>query len=919
VTLGRDVAAPTKPLAAAAKPDDELMTIRNLDRLLHPTSLAVIGGSDRPNSVGAVVMKNLADAGFAGAVMPINPKHEIVGGLPSYADVADLPIAPDLAVVCTPPDSVPAIVDALGRRGTRAAVVITAGLARPKLADGRSLQQAMLDAARPHLLRVLGPNCVGLLVPGIGLNASFAHVGAKDGSIAFVSQSGALCTIVLDWANSENIGFSHFISLGDAADVDLGDVIDYLAADARTRAILLYMESVTHARKFLSAARAAARNKPVMAIKAGRTPLAAKAAASHTGALADTDEVFSAAFRRAGIVRVDTIEELFEAAETLARSPALAGDRLAIVTNGGGPGVMAVDAMATGAGRLANLSATTIGRLDAVLPATWSRGNPVDIIGDAPRERYGDALRAVLDDGGVDAVLVMHAPTAIVPSIEPAKVVIETARTSRRPVFACWLGRPAVRDARTAFAEAGIASFESPDGAIRAFNHMLEYRATQSNLLQTPTADPQEFSCDRAAVRRVIAAVHSEGRDILTEPESKIVLGAYGVPMVETIVASDPDAAVGAAERLGFPVALKILSPDISHKSDVGGVVLGLATADAVRAAMDGMLARVRSRKPAARIDGVTVQRMADGSGAFELIAGATVDAIFGPVILFGHGGTAVELIGDRAVGLPPLNRELAGELISRTRIARLLAGFRDRLGTDRVAIERVLVQISQLMADFPEVCELDINPLLADDKGVLGLDARIRVATATSSGADRFAIRPYPQFLAEEIALAGGHRILLRPIRPEDEPAHREFISHLSASDLRFRFFGMIREIPHSQLARFAQIDYDREMAFLAIDRTSDAKPQTIGVVRAIADPDNRQAEFAIVIRSDLKRRGLGSTLMRKIICYCRSRGTEEMVGQILVENTAMRKLARQLGFIEKVSPAGDVVEVQLSLTAAR
>jgi acetyltransferase len=894
------------------------MTIRNLDRLLRPASLAVIGASDRPGSVGAVVMRNLAASGFAGAVMPVNRKHAQIAGLTSYADVADLPAAPDLAVICTPPESVPGIIDALGRRGTRAAIVITAGLSRARLADGRSLQQAMLDAARPYLLRVLGPNCVGLLVPGIGLNASFAHTGAKDGSIAFVSQSGALCTVVLDWANSQEIGFSHFISLGDAADVDFGDIIDYLAADPHTSAILLYMESVTHARKFLSAARAAARNKPIMAIKAGRTPLAAKAAASHTGALAGADAVFSAAFRRAGIVRVDTIEELFEAAETLARSRPLHGDRLAIVTNGGGAGVMAVDAMASGDGRLATLSAATIGKLDAVLPAMWSRGNPVDIIGDAPSQRYADALRIVLEDDGVDAVLVMHAPTAIVRSIEPAKMVIETARTARRPVFACWLGRAAVEEARHTFATAGIPSFESPDGAIRAFNQMVEYRTTQHNLIQIPAADAAETNCDPATARRVIDAVLAEGRDMLTEPESKIVLGAYGVPVVETATAADAEAAGAAAERIGFPVALKILSPDVSHKSDVGGVALGLEGGAAVRTAMESMLARVRKQKPAARIEGVTVQRMAGGAGAFELIVGATVDTIFGPVILFGHGGTAVELIGDRAIGLPPLNRVLASELISRTRIARLLAGFRGHPGTDRAAIERVLMQISQLMADFPEIAELDINPLIADSKSVLALDARVRVARATSTGSDRFAIRPYPQFLSEEVEL-GGRRIELRPIRPEDEPAHREFMSHLSPDDLRFRFFGMVREMPHSQLARFTQIDYDREMAFLAIDHTADGKPRTLGVVRAVADPDNRQAEFAIIVRSDLKGQGLGGLLMRKIIDYCRSRGTEEIVGQVMVENTAMRRLAKELGFVEGASPDSEIVEVRLPLAQSR
>jgi acetyltransferase len=893
------------------------MTIRNLDRLLRPASLAVIGASDRPSSVGAVVMRNLASSGFAGAVMPVNPKHAQIAGLASYPGIPDLPVTPDLAIICTPPETVPGVIDALGRRGTRAAIVITAGLTRIELADGRTLQQAMLDAARPYLLRVLGPNCVGLLVPGIGLNASFAHTGARDGGIAFVSQSGALCTVVLDWANSQDIGFSHFISLGDAADVDFGDIIDYLAADPHTSAILLYMESVTHARKFLSAARAAARNKPIMAIKAGRTPLAAKAAASHTGALAGADAVFSAAFRRAGIVRVDTIEELFEAAETLARSRPLGGDRLAIVTNGGGAGVMAVDAMASGDARLAELSPATIGQLDAVLPATWSRGNPVDIIGDAPSQRYADALRLVLADDGVDAVLVMHAPTAIVPSIEPARRVIETAQAAKRPVFACWLGRAAVGDARRAFAAAGIPSLESPDGAIRAVNHLVEYRTTQRNLLQTPAADA-EISCDRAAVRRVIDAAFAEGRDMLTEPESKIVLGAFAVPVVETVAAENAEAAVAAAERIGFPVAMKILSPDISHKSDVGGVVLALDTGAAMRTAMKAMLARVREKRPAARIEGVTVQRMAGGAGSFELIVGATVDAIFGPVILFGHGGTAVELIGDRAVALPPLNRVLAAELIARTRIARLLSGFRDHPGTDRAAIEEVLIRISQLMADFPEICELDINPLIADSSSVLALDARVRVAHATSSGSERFAIRPYPQFLSEEVAF-GGRRIVLRPIRPEDEPAHREFMSHLSPDDLRFRFFGMVREMPHSQLARFTQIDYDREMAFLAIDRDAESTPRTLGVVRAVADPDNRQAEFAIIIRSDLKGQGLGRLLMRKIIDYCRGRGTEEIVGQVMVENAAMRRLAKELGFREAASRDSEIVEVRLSLSGGR
>ena len=891
------------------------MSVRHLEYLFRPGSIAVIGASDTPLSIGQVVMRNLLDGGFKGPILPVNPKHRSVGGVLSYPDVAALPLTPDLAVICTPPAPVPGLIDALGRRGTKAAVVITAGMRSLKASDGRTLQQATLDAARPHTLRILGPNCVGLLVPSVGLNASFAHTAADDGRIAFVSQSGALCTVVLDWAKTQGIGFSHFISLGDSADVDFGDVIDYLASDGRTRAILLYVESVGHARKFLSAARAAARNKPIIAIKAGRNPLASKAAASHTGALAGGDDVYSAAFRRAGIVRVDGTEELFEAVETLARSRRLAGERLAVLTNGGGPGVMAVDALVAHGGRLAELSPATMAALDKTLPGTWSRNNPVDIIGDANAERYAVALDALLGDENVDALLVMHSPVAVLPAMEPAKAVIDAVKRTDKNVLTCWLGGAAVMPARKAFAEAGIPTFETPRSAVRAFVHLLEYRRTQDMLMETPPAIPKEFVPDLTAARRVIAEALDAGRNMLTEPEAKAVLSSFGVPVVETVTADNIETTVVAADRIGYPVALKILSPDITHKTDVGGVVLDLEGPKSVRRAAEAMLERVGRLKPGARLAGFTVQRMARRPRAHELIIGAATDPIFGPVILFGHGGTAVEVIRDRAVALPPLNMGLAAELISRTRIARLLAGVRDYPAVDMAALQLVLVQVSQLIADLPEVAELDINPLYADDKGVVALDARIRVERTAVSGSDRLAIRPYPQHLAETVTLPNGHKVLLRPIRPEDEPAHNDFFSRLSPDDIRFRFFGLVRALPHSEMARFTQIDYDREMAFVAVAADPGAFSETLGVVRTVTDPDNQRAEFAIIVRSDTKGQGLGYLLMRKMVDYCRSRGTQLMVGQVMRENKRMQALAHDLGFTASALPEGDAVEVSLEL----
>jgi acetyltransferase len=889
------------------------MSVRNLEHLFRPASVAVIGASDRPQSLGATVMRNLLDGGFSGPVWPVNPKYPSVAGRRTWPDVARLPATPDLAVICTPPAVVPEVIDALGRRGTRAAIVLTAGLSREKTPDGRTLTAAMLDAARPHLLRILGPNCVGLLAPGAKLNASFAHARALAGRIAFVSQSGALTTAMLDWAASRGIGFSHFVSLGDGADVDFGDALDYLANDGHSAAILLYIESITSARKFMSAARAAARNKPVIAVKTGRVAEGARAAASHTGALAGVDAVYDAALARAGILRVSTTGELFDAAETLSHAKALAGSRLAIVTNGGGPGVMATDALIAGGGRLATLGEATLRALDGLLPPTWSRGNPVDIIGDAPAPRYVAALRAVLDDPGVDAVLFMHSPTAIVPSAEIARACAPLLKDARCSVFACWLGGAAVREADAIFHEAGIPTYATPEDAVRGFLQMVTYRRNQELLMQTPPSVADEFTPDTAAARRVIEAALAAGRARLSEPEAKQVLAAYGIPVVETRVARDPEEAVRAADELRYPVALKILSPDVSHKSDVGGVALDLGSPAEVRAAAEAMRGRCGGLRPPARLDGYSVQKMARRGAAHELIAGVATDPAFGPMILFGQGGTAVEVIDDKAVALPPLNLALAADLVSRTRVARLLGGYRDHPPIAREALLLALVKISQLVCDVPELAEMDVNPLLADASGVIALDARIQIAPAT--GAARLAIRPYPGELEEWIEF-DGRRVLLRPIRPEDEPRHLEFLGRISPEDLEFRFFHAKRGFEHPELARYTQIDYEREMAFIASAADAAGRPETLGVVRAIADPDSMQAEFAILVRSDLKGRGLGRALLDKIVRYGRARGMRRLCGEVLAGNRQMMELAASLGFrMERVPQDPRVVSVVLEL----
>ena len=874
------------------------MSVRNLDRLFAPRSIAVIGASRREHSVGAVLTRNLLQAGFDGPVMAVNPRERSIESMLVYNSVAELPETPDLAAICTPPDTVPGIVAELGARGTKAAVVITAGFGESQDSDGAALKQQMLDAARPHLMRIVGPNCVGVMIPPKGVNASFVHVPPLPGDIGFVTQSGAIATSVVDWATYRGIGFSHIVSLGNMADVDFGDMLDYLAADQHTRAILLYIEAVTDARKFLSAGRAAARNKPVIVIKSGRNEAAARAAASHTGALAGSDAVYDAAFRRAGMLRVYDLAELFDALETLASGLRIGGDRLAILTNGGGIGVLATESLVDHDGVPAELSESTLQALNAVLPPTWSHGNPVDIIGDANGERYAAALEALLKEPGKDAVLILNCPTAVADSLEAAQSVVSVLETRRRaPVLTSWLGDGAAAEARRLFAEHRIPTYETPGQATRAFMHLVAYKRNQQLLMETPPSVSADHDPDTDTARRLMDEALAEGRDWLTEPEAKSVLAAYGIPVVETLSVGDPAEAAAAAERLGGPVALKILSPDITHKSDIGGVRLNLAGGAAVRAAAEEMLATVAAAAPDAAIEGFSVQRMARIGDAHELIVGIADDEVFGPVLLFGAGGTAVEVLRDKAIGLPPLNMVLARDMIARTRISRLLHGYRSRPPADLDAIALTLTKLSQLATDCRQLVELDINPLLADENGVIALDARIKVRPPPETR--RLSIRPYPQSLEKSVRLEDGREFLLRPIRPEDEPLLQDMLDHSTAEDIRLRFFTPLKRLTHEVAARLSQIDYDREMALVAEAPDPEGTRDTIwGVVRIAADPDNETAEYGIMVRSDIKGHGLGHLLMTEILSYARARGVGTVYGEVLRENTTMLKMADDLGF---------------------
>lgn len=891
------------------------MTIRNLDKLFEAQSVAIIGASERPGSIGSVITRNVRQGGFAGTLWAVNPRYANVHGIPCFADVAALPAAPDLALIAIPFGCVPDLIGELGARGTRAAVVISAVAGHGE--EAARTRARMLEAARPYTLRIVGPNCLGVMAPSIALNASFSHLPALRGKLAFVTQSGAIVTAMVDWAQARDIGFSHVVSLGDMSDVDFGDMLDYLANDAGTDAILLYMEAVTGARKFVSAARAAARMKPVIVVKGGRFPAGARAASTHTGALMGSDAVYDAVFERTGIIRVYTLQELFNAAETLTHIRKLRGEQLVIFTNGGGMAVLAADALAATSGTLATLSEATLEALDAMLPSNWSHTNPVDIIGDADPERFARAAAIVATDPQVDALLAIHCPTAVCPGEETAQALCAALGTHCAPaVLASWVGGSGAQRADEVFSEAGIPSYPTPEQAVRGFMHAVKHARGQRTLMETPDSAPDMQVPGYAGISDIIAAALACGRPWLSPADTRTVLQAYGIELVNADYVHTAREAGQAAERIGMPVALKIRSPDITHKTDVGGVVLDLVGVHATEAAADAMQANIHARLPQARLDGFSVEPMVHRKGAYELIVGMSCDAQFGPVLVFGQGGTAVEVIDDRTLALPPLNMPLARAMIAGTRIARLLAGARGLPAADIEAIALTLVQLSQLVSDCAEIAELDINPLLADKHGVIALDARIRIAPSVERGTERLAIKPYPRELEEDITLADGQRLWLRPIRPEDEPSLQRAFNKLTPEEIYLRFFAPLKMLSHTMAARFTQIDYDRQMALVLTEHGAPGSTEIYGSVTIVCDPDMQRAEYAILVPHDMARRGLGALLMQRIIDYARGRGIGEIFGEVLAHNSAMLALCKKLGFRLELHPRDQsVMTVRLRL----
>ncbi|HTG03371.1 MAG TPA: bifunctional acetate--CoA ligase family protein/GNAT family N-acetyltransferase [Bradyrhizobium sp.] len=897
------------------------MSTYRLKNLLSPRSLALIGASPRRGSVGRAILHNIHKAGFKGEFGLVNTRYADVDGIAAVGSLGSLPFAPELVVITAPAAAVAGIIDEAGKLGTAGALIIPAGLGH----GAGSLADAAERAAQKYGMRLIGPNCLGVMMPAANLNASFSAHMPVAGNLALISQSGAIAAGMVDWAAQRGVGFSGIVSIGDQLDVDIADLLDYYAMDGKTRAILLYVESIKDARKFMSAARAAARIKPVVVVKSGRMAQGAKAAATHTGALAGSDAVYDAAFRRAGILRVSDLRELFDCAETLGRVESPPGKRLAILTNGGGIGVLAVDRLVELGGIPAAISPAAREKLDAVLPPTWSGSNPVDIVGDADPARYAAALEVLLADASNDAILVMNVQTAIASADDIAATVTDAVGKYRqqhrgfaKPVLAVWVG--ADQKIGDLLSGAGIPNYPTEDDAVRGFMHLVQHREVVATLAQVPPAMPSAFIPDIDAARRIVSAALADGRQWLDPVEVKRLLEAYEIAMVETFAAADAEQAVVHASAIfaqGATVVLKIMSRDIVHKSDVGGVVLNLTTPDAVRSATTDILARAKALRPEARIAGVIVQAMMVRPKARELILGLADDPTFGTVVVFGRGGTAVEIINDKALALPPLDLQLARDLIERTRVSRLLRAYRDVPAVKPDAVALVLVKLAQLAADIPEIRELDINPLLADEAGVLAVDARVAVGSVDrkfgGSGPANFAVRPYPSQWQRHLEVKDGWRVLARPIRPEDEPVIHEFLRHVTSHDLRLRFFAPMKEFTHEFIARLTQLDYARAMAFVAFD---EATNEMVGVVRIHSDSIYETGEYAILLRSDLKGKGLGWALMQLIIEYARSEGLKTISGDVLTENAVMLEMCRHLGFEVKADPVEhNICDVKLKL----
>ncbi len=875
-----------------------------LDAIFAPRNVAVIGASESPGSVGRTLLWNLISHPFGGTVFPVNPKRPSVLGIRAYPKIADVPDQVDLAVIATPALTVPQVIEECVEAGVKGAIIISAGF-KEIGKRGAQLEEKILRRARSAQMRIVGPNCLGVMSPVTGLNATFARGMARPGNVGFISQSGALCTAVLDWSFRENVGFSAFVSIGSMLDVDWGDLIYYLGDDERTKSIVIYMETIGNAQSFLSAAREVSLTKPIIVIKAGRTAAAAKAAASHTGSLAGSDDVLEAAFRRCGVLRVDTLSHLFSMAEVLSKQPRPAGNRLTILTNAGGPGVLATDALSEGGGELAPLSDATMEALNDLLPRHWSHNNPIDILGDADPTRYTESVKIALENPDSDGLLVILTPQDMTSPTQTADQLRLALTDFKKPILASWMGGPEVAAGVEILNRANIPTFDYPDMATRVFNYMWRYTYNLRSIYETPSVAVanQTEATNRRHATDLIEAIRDKGRTILTEFESKQVFAAYGIPTVDTRLAATQDEAVAVAEDLGYPVVLKLNSETITHKSDVQGVQLNLADADAVRTAYETIRNAVTERAGAEHFQGVTVQPMVKLDG-YELIIGSSQDSQFGPVLLFGTGGTLVEVFKDRSLGLPPLNTTLARRMMEQTKIFQALRGVRGRESVDIEALERLMVRFSQLVVEQPRIKEIDINPLLASPDHIIALDARIVLHDPEVADADlpRSAIRPYPVQYIEEYKLHDGTGVEIRPIRPEDEPLIIEFTTSLSPSNLYLRYFHAVSVsslISHEQLTRMSFVDYNREMSLVALrPDPKTGRQQIIANGQLSKLHGSNEAEFAIQVRDEYQGTGLGTELLTRLLEFARDEGIERVVAEIMPENTGMRRVCEKLGF---------------------
>ncbi len=866
-----------------------------LDYFFKPGAIAVIGASPGEGSIGFTLLTNLKKDGFTGPIYPINPRHEEILGLKTYPSIAAVGSPIDLTVIAVPIQGVPAAMKECGEARVKAAIIISAG-GKEVGEKGVRIEEEIRSEAQRSGIRYLGPNCMGILSPVNSLNASFAAHSAEPGSLALLSQSGAICSAILDWAASEKIGFSHFVSVGSMADLDFADMIDYLGNDPSARSIIIYMENMTRHRKFMSAARSVSRVKPIIVVKSGRSEAAAKAAASHTGALAGQDEAYNAAFRRAGIIRVDTISQLFSCAEALDKMQRPTGDKLAIITNAGGPGVMAVDAFSKWRFEPATLSPETLQKLDAFLPPFWSRGNPIDILGDAPPDRYVQAVHVCLEASELSGLIVILTPQAMTDPTGVAKALANEIKDRQKPFMAVWMGARDVEAGIRILNEARIPTFATPEEAVDTFMHMYSYSRKLEFLQETPPSLPREIQVNTGQARTFINECLKRREKILTEIESKAILSAYGIPVNRTVVASSPQAAAMAAKGIGFPVVVKIYSPDITHKSDVDGVRLHLRSEQEVAAAFEEITSRTRKLKPDARISGVTVQSQVKKS-EIELIVGSKRDPQFGPLILFGMGGILTEVLKDSAVALPPLNLLLARRLMERTQVYRILQGYRNIPAANVDLVAEFLVRISQLVTDFPEIVELDLNPVVISDGCPVAIDARIVVEPSEVPAPRHLIISPYPNQYESDWMLKDGTPVLIRPMKPEDESLVADLLDNCSEQTIYFRYFSVIKSWPHEALIRFTQNDYDREIGLVAIGLPP-GPTVMMGVGRLVMTPEPDAAEFAVIVADPWQSEGLGWKLIERVIEIAKEKGVRTLYGEVLAQNRPMLDIAKKIGF---------------------